>query len=639
MSKYRDDITNDFEEYDNNVITADITSKEAKRLEKEQGVISVEKNITLSGLFNENDQITGLSEILKDSNVTYEELKKKDLEQWYLKAIGINKSVQNYARGCNDIKVELLDSGVSYTEDIDIQYRVNFVPGDENVSILYEDATGHGTSLAGIIGAKDNKIGITGINPNANIYSVKVLDDQNKSTLSRVIEGIYWGIENNMNIINMSFGTSVNSPALYKAIQDASSAGILLIAAAGNDESRRVQYPAAYPEVMAVGATNTAGRQIGEYASGDELEILAPGDGILGTGLFDGMVMNAGTSVSTAEITAIASLLWSKDSSKSADFIRSLMKTTGQKVRNSSSKDLKLVDCKKAFQNYDKFKGIYANGQNKHMESLENDKVSESYENTLVVNGLWASDKHKDIVNSYLNNESNIGSDAFAYLNSNRVQIMAATTYEADHTYKTTGSGLHGTGNYIQSCKFLFNCAQKVRAGNSVSSSVSSASSGLVSDNPTAMNNLILDTTNMLNDNMSSISSDETNPSVRYFKVLGFAIHCISDTFAHRAFVLEADMKAGDSSDFSNYSSFMEKVRARQIEYRDVDDYTTNLTVSASRKKYEDNPNRGATRFRDAKKGSCNLLRASLLKTGFSASWFRTPNYGTVLSMQNSYAE
>lgn len=77
MSKYQDDITNDFEEYDNNVITADITSKEAKRLEKEQGVISVEKNITLSGLFNENDQITGLSEILKDSNVTYEELKKR----------------------------------------------------------------------------------------------------------------------------------------------------------------------------------------------------------------------------------------------------------------------------------------------------------------------------------------------------------------------------------------------------------------------------------------------------------------------------------------------------------------------------------------------------------------------------------
>lgn len=218
ISKYQDDITNDFEEYDNNVITVDLSSKEAEKLEEEKNVISVEENIFLNGLSIENDDITGLSEILKESDVTYKELNDKDLEQWYLKALGINKSVQKYARRCNDIKVELLDSGVSYTEDIDIKERVNLVPGDEDVSILYEDVTGHGTSLAGIIGAKDNKTGITGINPNANIYSVKVLDDQNKSTLSRVIEGIYWGIDHNMNIINMSFGTLVNSPALHQAI-------------------------------------------------------------------------------------------------------------------------------------------------------------------------------------------------------------------------------------------------------------------------------------------------------------------------------------------------------------------------------------------------------------------------------------
>lgn len=400
-----------------------------------------------------------------------------------------------------------------------------------------------------------------------------------------------------------------------------------------------MQYPAAYPEVMAVGATNTAGRQMEEYAIGDELEILAPGDGILGTGLFDGMVMKAGTSVSAAEITAIASLLWSKDSSKSADFIRTLMKTTGRRVKNSTSRELKLADCKRAFQDFNRFRVMYANGKNKQTEAFENNNISESYEDTLVVNGLWTADKHKDIATDYLSKPSNIGSKAAALLNDNRVQIMAATTYQADHTYKTSGSGLHGTGNYIQSCKFLFNCAQKVRAGNSISSAISSASSGLGSDNPTAMNNLISDTRKMLNDDMPSISSDETNPAVRYFKVLGFAIHCISDTFAHRAFVLEADMKAGDSSDFSNYSLFMEKVKAKQIEYRDVDDYTTNITVSKSREKYEDNPERGATRFKDAKKGSSNLLTASLLKTGFSASWFRTPNYGTALSKQNSYAE
>ena len=77
--------------------------------------------------------------------------------------------------------------------------------------------TGHGTAIAGII---------NDIAPNAEIYSVRIMDAENKATLSRVVEGIYWCIENDIDIINMSFGTAVKSAVLEKAIKDANDAKI-----------------------------------------------------------------------------------------------------------------------------------------------------------------------------------------------------------------------------------------------------------------------------------------------------------------------------------------------------------------------------------------------------------------------------
>ena len=115
--------------------------------------------------------------------------------------------------------------------------------------------TGHGTAIAGII---------NDIAPNAEIYSVRIMDAENKATLSRVVEGIYWCIENDIDIINMSFGTTVKSAVLEKAIQDANDAGILLISSAGNGDTQGVEYPAAYEEVIAVGAVNTSAQKTEE---------------------------------------------------------------------------------------------------------------------------------------------------------------------------------------------------------------------------------------------------------------------------------------------------------------------------------------------------------------------------------------
>ena len=157
------------------------------------------------------------------------------------------------------VKVAILDSGVDYTEDIDVYMRKNFIPGEDGISVIYEDISGHGTSVAGIIAAKDNDEGITGINPYVQLYSARILDENKQAPASRVVAAIDWAIEQDVDIINISFGTTVDSEEIHAAIRRAYDAGILIVAAAGNNGV--VEYPAAYDEVVAVGAVNAKGER------------------------------------------------------------------------------------------------------------------------------------------------------------------------------------------------------------------------------------------------------------------------------------------------------------------------------------------------------------------------------------------
>jgi minor extracellular protease Epr len=102
-----------------------------------------------------------------------------------------------------------------------------------------------------------------GVNSNVEIYSATVLDEENKAPISRIIAGIYWAIENDVNILSISFGTTKYSEALEIAIKDATDKGILVVAAAGNNNSEVVEYPAAFDNVMAVGGVDSQGNIAG----------------------------------------------------------------------------------------------------------------------------------------------------------------------------------------------------------------------------------------------------------------------------------------------------------------------------------------------------------------------------------------
>ena len=258
--------------------------------------------------------------------------------------------------------------------------------------------------MAGIIAAKNDGRGISGIAPEALIYSAKVLDGENRSTISRVIDGIYWAIDNKVNIINMSFGTSKKSEALHQAVKEAKKAGILMIAAAGNN--RQIEYPAAYDEVMAVGSVDTKGEISEKSAIGEEMEIVAPGEQICSTGAFGGTVVASGTSMSAPHITGVAVKLWEKDNTVSADFIRQLLDASANKFTSSRSCGNGLVDYSYAEKIYDDFKKTYVEG--KELEENErfvkdNTKPIEDFSEVNYVEGRWDKDDHvKAVSNSKL---------------------------------------------------------------------------------------------------------------------------------------------------------------------------------------------------------------------------------------------
>lgn len=220
------------------------------------------------------------------------------------------------------------------------------------------------------------------------LYSAKVLTDGNKAPISRVVEGIYWAIENKVNIINMSFSSPVDSQILRKAVEDAYQAGILMIAAAGNNG--QVEYPAAYPQVVAVGSVNAEGKTAEKSASGEELELVAPGEKVTSTGLLHGTIVESGTSLAAPHVTGVASLLWQKDMSVSADFIRGLLKESANPCGDTERYGEGLIDYEYALRIYDEYKEEYQARQDNSIGNIpENPNTVPVFEGNNVVEGQW----------------------------------------------------------------------------------------------------------------------------------------------------------------------------------------------------------------------------------------------------------
>jgi subtilisin family serine protease len=170
------------------------------------------------------------------------------------------------------------------------------------------DGNGHGTHVAGIIGALDNEIGVIGAAPAADLYAVKVLGNGGSGKLSDVIEGLEWAVAHGMQVVNMSFGATTGNESFHNAIVAAYNAGIVLIAAAGN-EGGPVSYPAAYPEVIAVAAIDSNDAVPSWSNSGPEIDLAAPGVNILSTYKGSTYSTLSGTSMAAPHVAGAAALV------------------------------------------------------------------------------------------------------------------------------------------------------------------------------------------------------------------------------------------------------------------------------------------------------------------------------------------
>ncbi|MFA4880329.1 MAG: S8 family peptidase [Candidatus Doudnabacteria bacterium] len=203
------------------------------------------------------------------------------------------------------VKVAVVDTGIDLSHpDLKVWGGINTI----NPRKGYNDDNGHGTHVAGTIAAINNEIGVIGVAPTASLYAVKVLNSQGSGFLSDIIEGLDWCINNEIQVVNMSLGTSSNVQSFQDAVKKVYDAGIIQVAAAGNSYGGAVGYPAAYSEVIAVSATDIT-KTIASFSSiGPEVELAAPGVSIPSTWKGGAYKTASGTSMAAPHVTGTVAL-------------------------------------------------------------------------------------------------------------------------------------------------------------------------------------------------------------------------------------------------------------------------------------------------------------------------------------------
>jgi len=207
------------------------------------------------------------------------------------------------------VKVAILDTGID-TLHPDLKDNIkgmkNFTSSNVND---VTDRQGHGSHVAGIIAAVDNSVGIVGVAPQADLYIAKVLGDDGQGQIAPIMKAIDWAIEQDVDIISMSLGTAEDpGNGLHNAIKRAHEAGIIIVAASGN-ENTHCGWPAAYDEVIAVGAVDQTFGRASFSNFGPELDIAAPGVDIFSTYMNQQYAKLSGTSMATPMVAGVIALV------------------------------------------------------------------------------------------------------------------------------------------------------------------------------------------------------------------------------------------------------------------------------------------------------------------------------------------
>lgn len=279
---------------------------------------------------------------------------KRELYPWGIERIGAADVHDDRPRVTGDgVKVAVFDTGIDRRHP---DLARNIAGGFNAIADAdpddYNDDNGHGTAMAGIIAAGANRQGVIGAAPDARLYVVKVLDKNGSGHTSDTIYALGEIVSRpDIRLINMSYGTSLVWPLFPVAVQRAAQAGKIIVTARGNGctgagmtahgagadgagadgagadgagadgagadggcNAFAVKYPAAYPEVIAVGAT-TVTNEVPSYSLSGWVDMVAPGGGgdsaepILTTNLGRGYGVIIGTSPAAAHVSGAVALM------------------------------------------------------------------------------------------------------------------------------------------------------------------------------------------------------------------------------------------------------------------------------------------------------------------------------------------
>ncbi|OGC08437.1 hypothetical protein A3F86_03370 [candidate division WOR-1 bacterium RIFCSPLOWO2_12_FULL_45_9] len=243
--------------------------------------------------------------------------------------------------GTNETIIAVLDTGVNYAHE-DLSAKVDVANGwdcvnDDN-DPMDDHSDVHGTTVAGVIAASTNNgKGVAGVDWNATILPVKVLDSDGEGKISDILEGLEWAMAKNANIVNMSFGQRGADPNLRSKCLDAYNAGLVLVAAAGNDNVEIPSIPASYSFVLAVAAVDVNdklsnwGLQGSNY--GSWIDICAPGTNIYTTSSnTSNYATTSGTSLACPFVSGLAGLIRSDNLTRTNRQIMNIIKTTAEDI-------------------------------------------------------------------------------------------------------------------------------------------------------------------------------------------------------------------------------------------------------------------------------------------------------------------
>ncbi|MGH2978171.1 MAG: S8 family peptidase [Solirubrobacterales bacterium] len=234
------------------------------------------------------------------------------------------------------------DDGDGFEDDVN---GADFLNGDSTP----DDDGGHGTHVAGIIGAQgNNSVGISGINWEAQVMGLKFLDGNGEGNTADAANAIDYAVDHGARVINASWGGPAFSLALYSAIRRAHEHGVLFVAASGNDgmnADSSPDYPAAFdlPNIISVAATDRSDRLLDFSNYGAKsVDLAAPGDDIYSTvpPVSDpsGYAAFSGTSMAAPFVAGAAALYLSKFPQATADQVRAALLNTVDRLPTLAGK-------------------------------------------------------------------------------------------------------------------------------------------------------------------------------------------------------------------------------------------------------------------------------------------------------------